>query len=322
MDIVVASASSYPRPEWFRKYLKRVEGLQKDLDARIDPFTLKKAQLEVLENQEKCGVDVLTEGMLIWHDFLATVTLRAGFKPDGLARYFENNLYYRVPVLESLGELRRPHLNDFRLATEVWKKNRELKAVTSCLTAFYLSKCRTDEKKAFRLFLDLFFDELSEIFKITKTVQLDEPVLAENYKCNLKQWMLDSFLEALECFNARGKLWISTYFSGLDETAFSSLIDLCDVMFLDFVEGSEVNLRNLKEYGCKEICAGIADGRNTRMESLEELERKTLEILEVCSLKRLYVSTNTGLEFLPEVKAYEKMNLLSKFSRFFEVSGF
>ena len=311
MEVLTTSASSYPRPEWFRKYLKKVEGLQKDLDARVDPFILKKAQLEVLESQEKCGIDVLTEGMLIWHDFLATVAIRAGFKPNGLARYFENNLYYRVPVLESLGEIKKPHMNDFKLATEVWKKKKELKAVASCLTAFYLSKCRTDERKAFRLFSDLLFDELSEVFKFTGLVQLDEPALT----LPLPDWILDSFFEVLESFDVRGELWVSCYFSGLSRKVYERLLDSCDVLFLDFVEGFEENLENLMEYGCDGLCAGIADGRNTKMESVEELKCKISAILDACEPKKLYVSTNTGLEFLPEVKAYEKMNLLSKLVR-------
>jgi len=315
VEVLVTSASSYPRPEWFRKYLKKVEGLQKDLDARIDPFILKKAQLEVLEKQEKCGIDVLTEGMLIWHDFLATVALRAGFRPNGLARYFENNLYYRVPVLESIGDVKKPHLNDFRLATEVWKKKKELKAVTSCLTAFHLSRCKTDEKKAFRLFSDLLFDELSDIFHLTSLVQLDEPALT----ANLPGWMLETFFSALEGFDARGELWISCYFSGMSEEVYSRLLDLCDVVFLDFVEGFDENLRNLREYCCKILCAGIADGRNTKMESFDELNGKIAAILDACELRKLYLSTNTGLEFLPEVKAYEKMTLLSRFAEGLDV---
>ncbi len=305
VEFAVSSAGSYPRPVWFRNYLKRVEGLQKDLDARVDESVLKKAQIEVLENQEKCGVDVLTEGMLLWHDFLATVAIRAGFKPNGLARYFENNLYYRIPVLEDERNLRKPVMDDFRIACGVWKKRRALKAVMSCLTAFYLSRC---EKRIFEKFAELVMREVQSLFEITGDVQLDEPALVYPEACSD---YFQTFVEVLDSFNFKGRLWISTYFGSVNEKIYSELVDRFDVIGLDFVEGFEDNIRCLKEFGCKSLSAGIVDGRNTKIESLEELKEE-VELISEFSPKTLYLTTNTGLEFLPEIKAYEKMSLLSK----------
>jgi 5-methyltetrahydropteroyltriglutamate--homocysteine methyltransferase len=302
----VSSASSYPRPEWFRKYLKRVEGLQKDLDASIDELELKKAQIEVLENQERCGVDILTEGLLIWHDFLATIPLRMGFKPDGLARYFENNLYYRIPVLEDERMLKKPVLEDFRIACKIWKRKLPLKAIISCLTAFYLSKCN---EKIFPKFAELVMQEVQDLFKLTDDVQLDEPILSFNFTDQF-----EAFIEVVDSFDFKRRLWISTYFGDLNREIYSKLIDRFDVVGLDFVEGLEGNLDNLRELGCKSICAGIVDGRNTKMENPDLLRQKVEKIAD-CGPNTVYLSTNTGLEFLPEFKAYEKMTLLSKLKK-------
>ncbi len=250
------------------------------------------------KKQEKSGVEVFTEGLLTWHDFLATVAIKAGFKPNGLARYFENNLYYRVPVFD--GELKKPALDDFRLLAGVTGKR--LKAVISCLTPFCLSACR---QEIFEKFASLVMQEIQELFELAKDVQLDEPILVFDPE------LFSTFLEVVDTYEFKGNLWISTYFGGINEKVYFELVDRFDVVCLDFVEGFEENVRNVREFGCYTLCAGIADGRNTRLESLEELRSK-LEAIESVGVEVLYVSTNTGLEFLPEIKAYEKMRQLSK----------
>ncbi len=296
----VVSASSYPRPEWFRKYLRKA-GLQKDVEYSVDDRVLKKAQLEVLEKQKTCGVDISTDGLLTWHDFLASMAIRAGFKPGKLVRYFENNLYYRMPELKKVEDLKKPELKEFKSLCEVLKPlKKPLKAVISCVTPFYLSSCR--DVKVFRIFAELVLEEVADLFNYTSHVQFDEPSFAYSNE------FVEEFLSLLESFNFKGNLWISVYFKEVPEKLYPSLVDSFDVVFLDFVEGFEGNLKNVEQYGCSKLCAGIADGRNTKLDF--EMGNKVERISEFCKVE--YVSSNTGLEFLPESKAYEKMKTLSK----------
>jgi len=86
-----------------------------------------------------------------------------------------------------------------------------------------------------------------------------------------------------------------------------------DVIGLDFVEGYEKNLNLLKEYDVdKEIQAGIVDGRTTKMEDKEQVRRRVEAINEIVNGETLYVSPNTGLEFLPYSKASEKLKILCR----------
>ena len=137
LRVITSTVGSYPRPKWFREYLKKIEGLQKDVYGRVERDVLRKAIKEVIEEQEKAKIDLMTDGQLIWHDFLAHfATKLEGFEMGKLARYFDNNLYYRVPIAK--GKIRRKEkmLDDFELALEVSKR---LKPVSSFKSTMFLS---------------------------------------------------------------------------------------------------------------------------------------------------------------------------------------
>jgi len=295
---------SYPRPKWFREYLKRIEGLQKDLDADMGKEILKKVIAEVIERQRKAGIDLMTDGQLIWHDFLATLATRIeGFVMDGLIRYFDNNLYYRKPIIR--GKLRRKGeiLWDFRLALEI---ERNLKPVLSCFTLAKLSK-----NEYYSNFEELLWD-LGEIMKEeikglnVEFVQFDEPALLFASKDEIEV-ARDVFREICK---VNAKAILMTYFSSA-EGIFPEVLDFgFDIVGLDFVEGFEINIKLAREYGLKRINVGIVDARNTKMEDLKDLKAKLERILEFA--KDVHISPNAGLEFLPEVKAFEKMRLVSK----------
>ncbi len=308
--MIATVVGSYPRPKWFREYLKRIEGLQKDLDAEVDVEILKKAISEVIEKQREAGIDLMTDGQLIWHDFLATLATRIdGFVMDGLVRYFDNNLYYRKPIVKDRLRRKGDILWDFKLALEI---ERNVKPVLSCFTLAKLSK-----NEYYSNFEELLWD-LGEIVKEeirnlnVEFIQFDEPALLFASKGEI-EIARDVFKEICKV-NARTILM--TYFRSA-ENIFPEVLDFgFDIIGLDFVEGFEANLKLAKEYGLEMINVGIVDARNTRMEDLNDLKAKLEKILEFA--KEVYISPNAGLEFLPEVKAFEKMKLVSKLKEAFE----
>jgi len=301
---------SYPRPKWFRVYLKRIEGLQKDLDVEIDAEILRKAIAEVIEKQREAGIDLMTDGQLIWHDFLATLATRIeGFIMDGLIRYFDNNLYYRRPIVKDRLRRRGEILWDFKLALEI---ERNLKPVLSCFTLAKLSK-----NEYYSNFEDLLWD-LGEIMKEeikslnVEFVQFDEPALLFASKDEI-EITRDIFREICK---VNAKTILMTYFSSA-ENIFPEVLDFgFDIFGLDFVEGFDVNLKLVREYGLESVNVGIVDARNTKMEDLKDLKAKLERILEFA--RDVYISPNAGLEFLPEDKAFEKMRLVSKLKEAFE----
>lgn len=312
--IISTVVGNYPRPEWFRDYLRRVEGMQKDLDVEVDRDVLKKAISEVIDEQKRAGIELLTDGQLIWHDFLLTIASRLeGFEMNGLVRYFDNNLYYRIPVVKGKVERREKILYDFEIAFEIEKN---VKPVLSCYTVAKLSK-----NKFYSKFEDFLWDlckavkeEIRDLESMVTCVQIDEPALIYAEKNEIKN-LEDIFKELT---STKVETILMTYFDSA-ERIFPEVLDFgFDVIGLDFVEGYEENLKILDEYKIEKINIGLVDGRNTKMENLNELKDKIDKIFSKCDFKKVYVSPNTGLEFLPRIKAFEKMQLVSKLKEVFE----
>ena len=309
MEVIATVVGNYPRPEWFREYLRKVEGLQKDLDVEIERDVLKKAIAEVIDEQKRAGIELFTDGQLIWHDFLLTIASRLeGFEMNGLVRYFDNNLYYRIPIAKRRVKRTKKILYDFEIAFEIEKN---IKAVLSCYTVAKLSR-----NEFYSKFEDFLWDickavkeEIEELERSgVKYVQIDEPALLYAEKKELEV-LRDVYRELT---NTKMETILMTYFDSA-ERIFPEVLDFgFDVIGLDFVEGYEENLNIVKEYDFDAINLGLIDGRNTKMESLEDLKGKFEEITSKGNFKKVYVSPNTGLEFLPSIKAFEKMQLVAK----------
>ncbi len=309
MRVISTVVGNYPRPEWFRDYLRKIEGLQKDLDVEVDREVLKKAISEVVEEQKRAGIELLTDGQLTWHDFLLTIASRLeGFEMNGLVRYFDNNLYYRIPIVKGKIKRTKRILYDFEIAFEIEKN---VKPVLSCYTIAKLSKNEFYSK--FDEFLwdlcDAIREEIEELEGMgVEFIQIDEPSLLYAEKDELKN-LEDVFKELT---STKAKTVLMTYFDSA-ERIFPEVLDFgFDVIGLDFVEGYEENTRVLEEYSFERINVGLIDGRNTKMEDLNDLKKKFEEIVSRGEFKEVFISPNTGLEFLPRVKAFEKMRIVSK----------
>jgi 5-methyltetrahydropteroyltriglutamate--homocysteine methyltransferase len=100
---------------------------------------------------------------------------------------------------------------------------------------------------------------------------------------------------------------VYTWF-GSGDGILPQLLDLpVDTLGLDFVSGRD-NWEAIRAVDfSKKLGAGIVDGRNTRIESLEQIEEAIRRLSEVVSTDGLYVNPSCGLEYLPRETAFEKL---------------
>ena len=73
---------------------------------KITLVELEKAYQEtinrVIAEQEEAGLDIITDGQIRWDDLVTPFAKNIdGFKIGGLLRFFDNNVYYRRPVVKS-----------------------------------------------------------------------------------------------------------------------------------------------------------------------------------------------------------------------------
>ena len=317
MGITTTVVGSYPKPPdegqtfTVRKTLHAVERG----DASVDD--LKRAQDElvtqVIREQENAGIDIVTDGHGRWDDILTPIARQsAGFEIGGLLRWFDNNVYYRRPVCTGPIEWRGPSTVDaFRFAQSV--ATREVKAVVPGPITF--ARLSVDEHYGTHEEFVLAIARLlaQEVFELEaagcKHIQIDEPALVDAPED------IDLGAEALYLMTGEIKgaeTTLATYFGDIKRLG-PQLFEYPVTYFgLDFVSGPE-NFQLVELLPSeKKLQAGILDARNTKLETVEELQR-TIEMLESkVTEDRLRIAPSAGLEFLPREKARAKLERLGE----------
>ena len=275
------------------------------LDARGLEEVFRENTRRVLKEQETLGIELLTDGQLRWDDLVTPFASQIeGFQINGLTRFFNNNVYYRQPIVVGALRSRGPITTEqFQFAKQ--KTPKELKAVLpGPFTFAALSEDRfyRDERKLVLTLAEILNQEAQALEKAGATfIQFDEPALVfQKEKVSL---VLEGFARARK--GLRAKVALYTYFGDVGEILDEVLGAPADVIGLDFVS-TDGNLKVAKQKPLKVgLGIGCVDARNTKLE-----ERRTLQDL-FKKLQRLspelYVSPNAGLEFLPYSSVAKKL---------------
>ena len=322
MEVLTASAGSYPKISDDPKAINLRRELNLFDRGEIGWEELELAYKEtirrVLKEQEEAGLDILTDGQIRWDDLVTPFAKKMdGVEIGGLIRFFDNNFYYRQPVLVGPVRLREPAtVNDFRFASSLTK--RPMKAVIP--GPYTMARlCRDNYYKDLeRLTLELaraLRDEALALKEAGATIlQIDEPSLcfnpedAELAKEGIKIITDGLTLEVALCLyfgSIKGLLGKLSHFP-------------VQVLILDLVSRGE-NLEELFRSKVPQgLGLGLIDARNTKMERREDI----IEILRRVSKaypdrSPLYLTPNCGLEFLPHREAFKKMQLMVSIARRF-----
>ncbi|MBI2165275.1 MAG: methylcobamide--CoM methyltransferase [Chloroflexi bacterium] len=261
----------------------------------------------VIKEQVQAGVGLISDGQIRWEDGQTYFARRiGGFSINGLIRYFNNNTYFRQPaVTGKLGWQGPIGVRDFLFA-----KERSPVPVKAVITGPY-TLARLSQDQAYHnlrtLVLDLAEVLNQEAIALQRSgatfIQFDEPAILK--------WKGDFALFEEACRRLTRGLTAKTalylYFWDIGEL-YPDLFHLPFQAYgLDFVSG-EANYQIVKEFPSdKELGLGILDGRNTRLEPVEELVEGVRRMSSVVSLDRMYVSPSCGLEFLPRDRANQKL---------------
>ncbi|MBI4233129.1 MAG: methylcobamide--CoM methyltransferase [Chloroflexi bacterium] len=263
--------------------------------------------VEVMEEQARTGVELVTDGQVRWEDGLTYFARSVGgFSVNGLLRYFDTNTYFRQPVAEGKLAWQGPiSLRDFQFARQ--HSQRPVKPViTGPYTLARLSRNQAypDLRGMSLALAEILNQEARELEKAgAPLIQVDEPAIL------LHKEDFPLFREAMAVLTRglKARMALYTWFKDIGGL-YPDLLHLPFQVFgLDFVMG-RANFDILKDFpGDKALGFGIADARNTRMESIEGLVEAIRRIARVVSPDRLYVNPNCGLEFLPRETAYAKL---------------
>ncbi len=260
----------------------------------------------VIREQETLGIDIITDGQIRWEDIVTPLASKIqGFKINGLTRFFNNNVYYRQPVVVDRLLWRSPvTVEEFRFASSC--ATHTLKAVLpSPLTFAVLSQDTfyRNEKNLVLTLAEILNQEAKALEAAgASIIQFDEPALVfQKEKVGLAVLALRKAMEGLKV-----KKGIRTYFGDLEGILDPLLDTPMDFIGFDFVS-TDGNRRLLaKRKISKGLGAGIVDARNTKLEEPSVLRELIQELVE--KTPQLYVSPNCGLEFLPHASVAPKLS--------------
>ena len=288
--------------KWQRKELN---------DAQLEE-THREITRAVIREQEQAGLDLLTDGQIRWEDLVTPIARRLkGFEINGLSRWFNNNVYYRRPILHKAPVRTGPILvEEYRLAKQAARK-----PVKAVLPGPYTFVKLSEDRyyKAERPFVlkmaELLNAEACELANAgAPLVQFDEPAIGFG-KSNVKL--------AIEALNlatkgVRAKTAVSTYFGSLNGALELLMRAKIDVVGVDVVSDPKTLAALKKTKITKELALGCLDARNTKLESVGELHALFNVIRKRVPLDRVHVNPNCGLEFLPHSQALAKVERLVK----------
>ena len=264
--------------------------------------------VEVIGEQQRAGIDMITDGQIRWQDPVTYIAGRLkGFEIGGLIRYFDTNTFYRQPEATARVEWHEPILvRDYEFARDCAAA--PVKPVVTgpyTIAKLSLPGVYADLKS---LVMDSARALNQEMKALAATdaplIQVDEPAIVwHRYK---DDWGI--FQEAMDV------LMDGVGTTTLLRTDFGDAVGLHGFFALPF-QGFGLDMVQGKQNGTlipdfpadKDLILGMIDARNVRMETEDAVLETAQWVAQHVSKDRLAISPNTGLEFLPRETAYGKL---------------
>jgi 5-methyltetrahydropteroyltriglutamate--homocysteine methyltransferase len=275
--------------------------------------TIKRA----IREQEEAGVDLITDGQIRWDDLVTPFARNIdGVEIGGLLRFFDNNVYYRRPIIKAKLSFREYSVvEDFKFAKANSKK--EIKPVIP--GAFTFAQLSSDEfygdqEKLVNDIAQILHTEAKKLSREgADIIQIDEPSLCFHPEG------LGLVKESLKVITKgiKAKFALYLYFGSIKKLV-PDLFELpVDMLGIDVVSKKE-NLDLLLEYnGKKGIGLGCVDARNTMMEKQSDLIALFEKVTKKFSGDQIFVNPSCGLEFLPHAEAQKKLkNMVAAVTKF------
>ncbi len=287
---------------------------------------LKTAQDEatklILRTLGKTGIDIITDGGIRW-DSIFDITRDIGGCSNfsQLTRIPETNHFHRQPIVKLPLTLKSPIL----VKDLLFAKKHTNKPIVVSLPGPYSLTHQTENYK------DLGFQEIAkeyakvlnrEIAYLLKNgaylVRIEEPQIITNPEdFSMFKMLTAELAKDIDM----SKLILATWYGDIKNLKEYFNLPF-GIFWLDFVEG-ERNFEMLKNFPKnKSLVAGVFDGRESYLEDEEQLKNKLREILRFVSQERIFLSTNTDLDFLPFDIALEKVKRIVWFSNKCSSAGY
>ncbi len=326
--VVATTPGLFPLPDWAKEELSDLKGHQKDdliSGDESDEITAAydRARSEVVDRQQEAGLDRVVEGQFRWDDMLAhPLAVADNVEMRGIVRYYDNNNFYREPVvtddLSATGDVAA------ELESAAEQVDKGLQAVLP--GPYSLADVATDDHygddAAFLDGIAEFLAAEADQFPDVETLFLLEPSLVENApedgEDERASEAIDTVANAIDA-----DVVTHTYWGALEEKVYAHLMDAdIEAIGFDLVSNHDENVYNVQEYGTKDdVALGLVDGQNTLVESTETIRERIdwFDDQTNGDYGTVYATSNTELFYLPVNKFEAKLDALANAAELEEV---
>ena len=297
------SAGIYPRNE---KLIESTRSYDKTLEKQF-----KKEKSRLLKIQSNNKLDYISDPLIDWDDNLRPFTdnLR-GIEKGPLTRYYENNTFYRQPIIKSkLGTTGNILKNNvcFDLFTS---KSKVKIDILDPFTFYDLSanEFYKSEEEAVNAFAEIIKKELNSIKRNVQLIQFNSPSLArveEIDRLNMVKKAIEKIVKGLDtktCLNLWGSD-ISNTFEEFQEFP-------TDIIGIDFTSTRVDRFDKIKMK--KGLACGLIDAKNTKMEKSSVIIRELKNIKNTFNPESISVISSWDFEFIPESFADKKLQIMKQ----------
>lgn len=315
--ILTATGTSYPRlgKNSVGHDLRRArhdydKGLKtKEEISRIEDSTV----CEILEEQEKIGIDLVNDGCIRWYCPISHIAGRMGGVRKGpLHHFLVTNFHVRKAIVEELPRWKEPLVvDDF-----IYSRRHSIRIVSPVLTGpvtllYYsnnLSKYSLEQVGL--AYAEALAKELTLLQEAGAWfIHLDDPLIL-NYDQN---WdYIRELYSILAGSVASSRLIVKTY-GAKSCHMIPKLLELpCDTLGLDCVSDPDVPyfLRDHRlVFQVKNFALGVVDSRNSLVEDPAELAFRLESVIPLRE-NLVFLEPSFGLEYLPRKFARKKLETL------------
>jgi 5-methyltetrahydropteroyltriglutamate--homocysteine methyltransferase len=266
--------------------------------------------------QEESDLDALVDGQLNWQDLFRPFSeLLTGIDPGGLTRWFDNNTFFRKPIIVGKVSLKTKNLQQYFRSDLLPKVSHKKAILPGPFTFAHLS-----ENRVYSSFSDFVNDLARALRSVVGALQesgyeyfqFNEPSICApgwtQAELEIAKHAYDTCAHGIG-----GKSIIQTYFGDASQVIETILDFSVDSIGIDFYATS---VDSLKEYDFNKVLGcGCVDGRNSLLESPKELKTFVSRARESLEPIDIYLAPNCDLEFLPETVAEKKVRLLGETKR-------
>ena len=297
------SAGIYPRNE---KLIESTRSYDKTLEKQF-----KKEKSRLLRIQLNNKLDYISDPLIDWDDNLRPFTdnLR-GIEKGPLTRYYENNTFYRQPIIKSkLGTTGNILKNS--ICFDLFTSKSKVKIdILDPFTFYDLSanEFYRSEEEVVNAFAEIIKKELNSLKKDVQLIQFNSPSLArieEVDRLNMVKKAMEKIVKGLDtktCLN----LWGSDISNTLEEFQEFPV----DIIGIDFTSS---NIDKFDKIEMKKgLACGLIDAKNTKMEKSSDIIRELKNIKKTFNPESLSVITSWDFEFIPESFADKKLQIMKQ----------